>query len=383
MVVDAVTGQPLCGVDITNNQRTGTTNNKGEYFVRYYFHESDLRVFVSYYGYYTDTFSFVPDTIRLRPMPQEELYRQENEGFHLYIQEEIQKANNLHDSVKVYYHDFVYGHGGPSNPYFPEWDDEESLPYHTSTFSYSADSALVILYRLYQEKDKEHLYYPIVQLEHFLCRSHNTGIVPPDTAKLYLPLQSGTYADLGPGWKTNYRQHLLLYTEWALRSCEDYTDMFLTMGEPDLWHMKTDTALRMTVTHLPYGGLSLIRVFKKDGQPAAIAINCHKEYDGKKKSYNLIIDEREEKKLTPEQWQEIIRLATPIDTLPWMDKRIAIDGNRYQFEYRHDDSYHSHYTCFDHTGLEGYLFRLFEPEYKTWDEFRQEIEEEESSKNKK
>lgn len=268
----------------------------------------------------------------------------------------------------AYYDDFLHANYGEHPWAF--YNAPDTIQPRTLDFPHSADSALAILCRLYREEEKEHFYYPIVQLEHFLGRRHDIGIVEPDTAEYYMPLQSGTYADLGPGWETNYRQHLILHTDWALRHCKAYTEMFQAFDEPDLWHMRNDTMIRMTVFHLPGSGFSLIRVFKKNGQPTAMYIDGHDEYKGEE--WHSVIDERKEKELSPEQWQEAIRLATAIDTFSWMDKGVAIDGDRYQFEYRHADSYHSHYSCSDRSGLGGYLFRLFYSDYKTWDEIFKE-----------
>jgi hypothetical protein len=286
------------------------------------------------------------------------------------MKERLNNAKNLEERALAYYDDFLHANHG-EHPWDPwAFYDSDTTQPRTLNFPHSADSALAILCRLYREGDKEHFYYPIVQLEHFLGRRHDIGIVEPDTAEYYLPLQSGTYADLGPGWETNYQQHMMLHSDWALYHCKVYTEMFQEFNEPDLWHMRNDTMLRMTVFHLPGTGFSLIRVFKKNGQPTVMYIDGHQEYKGKK--WNFVIDERQEKKLSPEQWQEVIRLASTIDTFSWMDKGVAIDGDRYQFEYRHADSYHSHYSCSDRSGLGGYLFRLFYSDYKTWDEIFKE-----------
>lgn len=75
-VVDAHTGKPLAGVRVSHSLEK-TTDEKGRFTIRYYAEESDLRVFVSHPGYYTDTFSYAPGFVRLRrqPMDQMELGR--------------------------------------------------------------------------------------------------------------------------------------------------------------------------------------------------------------------------------------------------------------------------------------------------------------------
>ena len=292
------------------------------------------------------------------------------------MKERLDAAKKLEDRAQVYYDDFLHVNYG-EHPWVL-FNDTDTIQPRTLDFPHSPDSALAILYRLYWQGDKNYLYYPIVQLEHFLGLKHDAAIIPPDTSEYYLPLQSGIFADLGPGWETNYRQHLLLHSKWAMHHCKVYSEMFQELNEPDLWHMRNDTMLRMTVFHLPGDEISLIRVFKKNGQPTVMYIDAHHVYK------DNVLDERREEKLSLEQWQEVLRLASAIDTFPWMDKGQAVDGARYQFEYRHDNSYHSHYSCWDHTGLAAYLFRLFFSDYKTLDELiQEEHEKEKSSKNKK
>lgn len=63
-VVDATTGKPLPNVKVTHSIG-GQTDANGEFTVRYYHTESDLRVFVSHPGYVTDTFSIAPAFVRL------------------------------------------------------------------------------------------------------------------------------------------------------------------------------------------------------------------------------------------------------------------------------------------------------------------------------
>lgn len=284
----------------------------------------------------------------------------------------LNEAENLEKRALVYYDDFLQANYG-EHPWWSVLDDDrDTTQPRTMDFPHSADSALAILYGLYWQEEKDYLYYPIVQLEHFLGLKHDAAIVPPDTSGYYLPLQSGTYADLGAGWETNYRQHLLLHTKWAMLHCKEYTEMFREFNEPDLWHMRNDTMVRMTVFHLPGTGFSLIRVFKKNGQPTAMYIDGHQMYKDKKWCY--VPDERREERLSSGQWQEAMRLVAAIDTLPWEERGQTIDGERYQFEYRHGDSFHSHYSCFDRSGLGGFLFRLFFKDYRTWDEIMDELD---------
>lgn len=282
-----------------------------------------------------------------------------------WFEEQLAKAKTPEDRALVYYDDFLQSHRG-EHPWWSPFDTGDTAEPRHLVFSHSADSALAILGHLYWQEDNEHLYFPIVQLEHALGRKHDAAVIPPDTSEYYMPLQSGTYANLGPGWETNYRQHLLLLTQWAVLSCKRYTQFFRTLREPDLWHMQGDTILRMTVDHLPGDDISLIRLFKQNGQPKALYISAHQEYKNKK--WHIVADERKEKTISLNQWHEAMHLAASIDTLPWVDKGQTIDGNRYQFEYRHADSFHSHYSCFDRTGLGGFLFRLFYKDYKDFDE---------------
>ncbi len=271
-----------------------------------------------------------------------------------YMNERLREAATPETRAEIYYQDFVYAHGGYYSPYDPFYNLADT--HRTQIYPYSADSALAILSRLYWQDGKEHLYYPIVQLEHFLGRRHDDAIIPPDTSEYYMPLQSGTYDDLGPGWETNYGQYLFPHVQWALLHCQSYTELFRTFGEPDLWHSNDGTAIRMVVHHLPGTGFTLIRVCMVNGQPTVFLRTRYEAYEEQKWSY---VSTTEELKLSLSQWQEIISLATAIDTLPWKTTGTAIDGNRYSFEYRHGSSYHSHYTCYDHTGLSKYLFGLF------------------------
>ena len=157
-------------------------------------------------------------------------------------------------------------------------------------------------------------------------------------------------------------QMALLLNQMALEAKLDVL-LYTTACEP---YMQGDTILRMTVDHLPGDDISLIRLFKQNGQPKALYISAHQEYKNKK--WHIVADERKEKTISLNQWHEAMHLAASIDTLPWVDKGQTIDGNRYQFEYRHADSFHSHYSCFDRTGLGGFLFRLFYKDYKDFDE---------------
>lgn len=285
-------------------------------------------------------------------------------------------ASAQYDSLEVraekFYNDFVYCHGGYRSPYEPfDWsDDDKSL--RQPKYEHNADSALALFYELYQREGYEHLYFPIVQLEHFLGLRHDIGVVEPDTADYYMPLQSHTYDNLGPGWETDYSQYLFPHTRWALGSCEWYTRFFTSLGEPDLWHQSSGTVLRMTVTHLPVATYSLIRVFLRDGKPFAVRRFVYSRYasreDWEEGKSNFIPDGYDERALTHKQWLAIQVMAAAIDTLPWETKGTAIDGNRYQFEYRHGSSYHSHYSCHDRTGLSEYLYNLFEKPKQIYDE---------------
>lgn len=275
--------------------------------------------------------------------------------------EYLQDARNPEDSALRYHIDFVYCHGGYENPWiaFDLSEDTTRIP----AFPHSAESAIAIMYRLYHQDQNEYkyLYYPIVQLEHFLGLEHDTAVVFPDTSDYYMPLKSGAYDELnlGPGWETDYSQHLMLYSQWAFNHCECYTRIFKTLDEPDLWHQRQDTVLRLTVAHLPSSSSSVIRVYMDNGKPTAILYDIYSCYSEKNSSWYEKVDKTTKKRLKQEQWQEILKLATAIDTLPWKDKGETIDGNRYQFEYRHGTSYHSHYSCWDKTGLWEYLYNIF------------------------
>jgi len=274
------------------------------------------------------------------------------------------------DSLEIraakFYNDFVYCHGGDRSPYDPfDWTDK-SL--RNPKYEHNADSSLALFYELYQRDGYEHLYFPIVQLEHFLGLRHDIGVVEPDTADYYMPLQSHTYDNLGPGWETDYSQYLFPHTQWALWNCEWYTRFFTSLGEPDLWHQSSGTVLRMTVTHLPNFYYSLIRVFLRAGKPFAVRRFAYSRFSWEEGTSDFIPDGYDERALTQKQWLAIQVMAAAIDTLPWEMKGTAIDGNRYQFEYRHGTSYHSHYTCHDHTGLAVYLYNLFEKQKQIYDE---------------
>ena len=364
-VVDAETGKPVPYAKISHSASScRTADHDGNFTIDYHPTESDLRVFISHPDYYSDTFSCAFDIISLRPLPKDSIQRRNDKNFHESQLDKLRSAKTPEDSAKVYYQDFVYCHGGYTNPYFPfpEWDKNTEL--RTPTFAGSADSALVILYELYWQDGKEHLYYPIVQLENALGRRHDEAIVPPDTAKFYIPMQSGTNANLGQGWETDYSQHLLLYTEWALRSCKFYTERYHDLGEPDLWHSR-DTAVRMRIEHLPSNGSTLIRVSKKEGQPTAIRYYIVGIYNSINRTWDTKVEERDKIKISPKQWQEVLHLADTINSLPWENPQRTIDGDWYFFEYRHGDSYRSHYTCSDNIRLAEYLWKLFEkPERK-------------------
>lgn len=357
-VLDAETGQPIPYANVTHT-RFGVADKDGKYTVYYRPEESDLRVVVSHPDYYTDTFGSFPGTVWLRPLPKDSIQRRNDNNFHKSQRERMQKAKTPEDWAKIFYQDFVYCHGGYPDPYFPfpEWNKNTEL--RTPTIPHSADSALYILYSLYWQEGREYLYYPIVQLEHYLGVRHNEAMVPPDTSEFYIPMQSGSHANLGPGWETDYSQHLLLYTEWALHHCQYYTEYLRELGEPDLWHSR-DTAIRMQVNHLPGSGSTLIRVYIEKGHPTAHKYSCYSQYSSKDSTWHLKVDKHKKIRLTMEQWQEVLHLADTIDSLQWYDPRIQIDGNWYFFEYRHGDSYRSHYTCSDNIRLVEYLWQLFE-----------------------
>ena len=278
---------------------------------------------------------------------------------HAYFMERLQEAKTAIDSAEVYYSDFIYYNGGEYTPYesYHPFNENDSLP-RTLLFPYGVDSALTIFRRLYWNDDMEHLYFPIVQLEHALGLPHDFTIAPPDTSDFYMPLQSGTYNDLGLGWQTNYTQYLYPHAEWALRHCKHYTNLFRDLDEPSLWKQQ-DTMLRVTVTHLPHGNRTMIRVYKDNGQPMAEYRSVYDEYTRIKSVRHIVQTRYEKKQLTEEQWNKIVHLAAAIDSLPWEERGTLIDGNRYWFEYSHDSSYHSNYSCWDRTELWEYLKQLF------------------------
>ena len=279
---------------------------------------------------------------------------------HAYFINELQKAQTAEDSAEIYYSDFVYYHGGTSSPYdsYHPFVENNSTP-RTLLFPYGADSALAIFRRLCWKDDMEYLYFPIVQLEHALGLPHDYTIAPPDTSDFYMPLQSGTYCDLGAGWQTNYTQYLYPHAKWALQHCKLYTNLFRDIDEPKLWKQQQDTVLRLTVTHLPHGNRTIIRVYKDNEQPMAEYRFLYDEYSRIKSLRHIVQTRYEKKQLTEEQWNTIVHLATAIDSLPWNERGSLIDGNRYWFEYSHNSFYHSNYSCWDRTDLWKYLSDLF------------------------
>lgn len=279
---------------------------------------------------------------------------------HAYFMERLQEAKTAIDSAEIYYSDFIYYNGGEYTPYesYHPFNENDSLP-RTLLFPYGADSALAIFRRLYWQEGMEYLYYPIVQLEHALGLPHDFTIVPPDTSDFYMPLQSGTYDELNSGWETNYKQHIYPCVEWAWRHCKTYTTLFQDVDEPDLWHGPQDTVLRLTVTHKPVGGQTIIRVYKHNGQPMAVYRSVDKKHSGLKPSYN-VQNMYNEQQLTSEQWHEIMNKASTIDSLPWKERVIHINRNFYWYEYRHDSSYRSYYSHKDRVGLWQYLIDLLE-----------------------
>ena len=279
---------------------------------------------------------------------------------HAYFMKRLQEAKTAIDSAEVYYSDFIYYNGGEYTPYesYHPFNENDSLP-RTLLFPYGVDSALTIFRRLYWNDDMEHLYFPIVQLEHALGLPHDFTIAPPDTSDFYMPLQSGTYNDLGPGWQTNYTQYLYPNAKWALQHCKTYTNLFRDLDEPSLWKQQ-DTMLRVTVTHLPHGNRTMIRVYKDNGQPMAEYRSVYDEYTRIKSVRHIVQSRYEKKQLTEEQWNKIVHLAAAIDSLPWEERGTVIDGNRYWYEYRHDSSYRSYYSHKDKVGLWQYLIDLLE-----------------------
>lgn len=279
---------------------------------------------------------------------------------HAYFMERLQEAKTAIDSAEIYYSDFIYYNGGEYTPYesYHPFNENDSLP-RTLAFPYGADSALAIFRRLYWQEGMEYLYYPIVQLEHALGLPHDFTIAPPDTSDFYMPFQSGTYDELNSGWETNYKQHIYPCVEWAWRHCKTYTALFQDVDEPDLWHGPQDTVLRLTVTHKPVGGQTIIRVYKHNGQPMAVYRSVDKKHSGLKPSYN-VQNMYNEQQLTSEQWHEIMNKASTIDSLPWKERVIHINRNFYWYEYRHDSSYRSYYSHKDRVGLWQYLIDLFE-----------------------
>jgi|GEM_PF-5044500 len=278
---------------------------------------------------------------------------------HAYFMEGLQEAKTAIDSAEIYYSDFIYYNGGEYTPYesYHPFNENDSLP-RTLLFPYGVDSALAIFRRLYWQEGMEYLYYPIVQLEHALGLPHDFTIAPPDTSDFYMPLQSGTYDDLGLGWQTNYTQYLYPHAKWALRHCKHYTNLFRDLDEPSLWKQQ-DTMLRVTVTHLPHGSKTIIRVYKHNGQPIAVCRSVGQEYSCLK-SFRNVQNKYNKQQLTSEQWHEIMNKASAIDSLPWKERGTIIDGNRYWYEYRHDSSYRSYYSHKDRVGLWQYLIDLLE-----------------------
>ena len=282
-----------------------------------------------------------------------------------HINNMLQQASTPIERAEAYYTDFIFCHGGHGTPYYPYYLYHEDRTERIQAFPYSADSALSIFYTQYRKKGNKHLYYPIVQLEHSLGLKHKTSIVPPKTSKYYLPIQSATdTAILTSGWETNYSKFLFPTIKWALGHCKAYTKLFRKLKEPDLWNQQHDTVIRLTCDHLPGTEFDIVRVYKSDGQPIAQLQTGHIRYSKFSSSYHIVRGKKIKKTLTQEQWQNVLVLATAIDSLPWFDKRMVIDGNRYQFEYRHGTSYHSHYSCFDDTRLTAYLYSIFESYFK-------------------
>lgn len=287
-------------------------------------------------------------------------YAQSDSIVHALLIERLQQAKTAEDSAFTYYWDFVYYNGGEESPYesFYFFEETDSIP-RTLSFPYGADSALAIFRRLYWQEGMEYFYYPIVQLEHALGLPHDFTIVPPDTSDFYMPLQSGTYDELNSGWETNYKQYLYPHAEWTWRHCKTYTALFQDVDEPNLWHSQNDTVLRLTVTHLPHGSKTIIRIYKHNGQPIAVCRSVGQEYSCLK-SFRNVQNKYNKQQLTSEQWHEIMNKASAIDSLPWKERGTVIDGNRYWYEYRHDSSYRSYYSHKDRVGLWQYLIDLLE-----------------------
>lgn len=285
-----------------------------------------------------------------------ESMRMTDSTYHNQLRDRLSETDDPHVKARCYYYDFVYINGGYCDPYFPfTWND---VPFElrTPTFSHSADSALHYLRHLYHERKKNYfneiidnvyMYYPICQLERYLGLAHDPSILPPDTSGFYVPLQSGTYANLGEGWQTDYSQHLLPYADWAVSFGRDFTHDFKELQEPSVWlDSKKDmsmTMFRMIVFHLPGTGYTMVRAGLDNGRPYAVLKHGYSEYSDtgfvKKQGDSISL------RLTHNQWSHLLQLTEGFDTLPWRDRGTAIDGNRYFFEYAHNGHYHSHFTC--------------------------------------
>jgi len=284
--------------------------------------------------------------------------------FHENILYKMKNAETTMERARLYYQDFLYANYGEYNPYFYE---ESYWWVHTPTFQNSADSALVLLKTLYNKKENQFMYYPICQLEHYLGIPHDPSITHPDTSDFYVPLQSGTSADLGIGWQSNYTQHLLTKAEWALSHSKTYTTFFEKTNEPSIWKKGKKnpqiSLFRMTIYHLPSTRFSIYNVGMDKGKPYVSLKEGYQKYNRVFSSYtcSTIISEHRTIRLSQGKWEILLNLIEKIDSLEWVNEGQVIDGNRYFCEYAHNGHYHSHYTCEDPTtdSLHNFMYHLF------------------------
>ena len=286
--------------------------------------------------------------------------------FHENILYKMKDAETTMDRAKLFYQDFIYANYGEHDPYF-FYDEYYSGVHRTPTFPNGVDSALALLKTLYNKRENQFMYYPICQLEHYLGIPHDPSITHPDTTNFYVPLQSGTSADLGNGWQSNYTQHLLLKANWALLHCENYTTFFKKTNEPSIWKKgkknPQDTLFRMTIYHLPGSNFSIYNVNMHKGKPYVTRKFGYQRYERNFSSYtySTIISENRTIRLSQGNWETLLNLIEKIDSLEWVNEGQVIDGNRYFCEYAHNGHYHSHYTCEDPTtdSLHSFIYHLF------------------------
>ncbi|MBO4741072.1 MAG: hypothetical protein J5605_05445 [Bacteroidales bacterium] len=284
--------------------------------------------------------------------------------FHVEMLEKMEKAKTPLDRARLYYQDFIYANYGIDYPYLYS-DDYYSGVHRTPTFPNGADSALVLLRQLYDEDENQFMYYPICQLEHYLCKPHYPAIKQPDTTDFYIPLRSGSSADLGKGWQSNYTQHLLTRANWALSHCYWYTKIFKAANEPSIWiESKKNpqfTALRITISHLPGTSFTMYRVDMRKGKPYAIRKEGYHYFHTNTMSYTPIFTDSTTIRLSSGRWEKLQSILEKFDTLDWYNEGITIDGHRNFCEYAHDGNYHSYYSCGDRTtdSVAKYLYSFF------------------------